>query len=403
MGLKFEMLEKGLFQSTEILSAIFNLNPDAITITRASDGKLLDCNQEFLDQIGYLREEVIGRTPLELNLYSPEDRQAYVNAIRKERDLHNYELILRCKDGTLLNILYSARIISINGEEIILNIGKDFSERKRDELHKEEVLHKKQKLTEELQTSNEELRQTQDELNRIIRKLEVSNRELEQFAYVASHDLQEPLRMVSSFTQLLERKYKDKLDENADEYIEFIVDGAQRMKMLIDDLLAFSRINTAPMEIKYTKLQNVLDDVLFDIKTTIDDNNATITSDSLPIIWCDPSQIKQLFQNLIANAIKFHDDELPRIHVSVQEYEDGWTFTVHDNGIGISLKHQEQIFDIFKRLHTREEYEGTGIGLAICKKIVERHGGKIWVESKPEKGSTFYFTIPNLINLKSGF
>jgi PAS domain S-box-containing protein len=195
MGLKFEMLEKGLFQSTEILSAIFNLNPDAITITRASDGKLLDCNQEFLDQIGYLREEVIGRTPLELNLYSPEDRQAYVNAIRKERDLHNYELILRCKD-VLLTILYSARIISINGEEIILNIGKDFSERKRDELHKEEVLHKKQKLTEGLQTSNEELRQTQDELNRIIRKLEVSNRELEQFAYVGSHDLQEPLRMV---------------------------------------------------------------------------------------------------------------------------------------------------------------------------------------------------------------
>ena len=279
----------------------------------------------------------------------------------------------------------------------------DITKNKKIEEEQKKLLEIEQQLTEELRISNEELKETEEELNETIDKLEVSNRELEQFAYVASHDLQEPLRMVSSFTQLLERKYKDKLDENADEYIEFIVDGAQRMKMLINDLLAFSRINTAPMEIKYTKLQKVLDDVLLDLKTNIDDNNATITTDSLPIIWCDPSQIRQLFQNLIANAIKFHDDELPRIHVSVQEYEDGWTFAVSDNGIGISPQHQEQIFDVFKRLHTREKYEGTGIGLAIGKKIVERHGGKIWVESKPEKGSTFYFTIPNLINLKSGF
>jgi len=240
----------------------------------------------------------------------------------------------------------------------------------------------------------EELIRSQDNLRELVDKLEVSNRELEQFAYVASHDLQEPLRMVASFTQLLEKRYKGKLDEDADEYIGFIVEGAHRMKDLIDDLLVFSRFNTQANEFELFDMDTALNSVLSYLQPYMNENHAQITYDPLPSIMGDSSQIQQVLQNLLTNAIKFHGDEPPKIHISAEESGDEWTFGVSDNGIGIDSEHQEQIFEVFKRLHTREEYEGTGIGLSICKKIVERHGGRIWVESKPGKGSTFYFTIP---------
>lgn len=268
--------------------------------------------------------------------------------------------------------------------------------RQKAETHKQELLEKEHKLTEELQSSNEELIEIQNELNKTIDKLEVSNRDLEQFAYVASHDLQEPLRMVSNFTQLLERRYKSKLDEDADEYIEFIVDGAKRMKELINDLLTFSRLNTERSKFEPINMEISLNRVLSYFKTDIQETKAKITYDSLPIVNGDPSQITQLFQNLISNAIKFHGDEPLQIHISKHQTGKKWMIGVSDNGIGINPNHQKQIFDIFKRLHTHEEYDGTGIGLAICKKIVERHGGKTWVESELGKGSTFYFTIPQL-------
>lgn len=247
---------------------------------------------------------------------------------------------------------------------------------------------------EELQISNIELRQTQDILKETINKLETSNAELEQFAYVASHDLQEPLRMVSSFTQLLERRYKDRLDEDADDYINFIVEGAKRMKDLIDDLLAFSRLNTESREFESINLGKILDDVLNTLKSSIEENSVKISYESLPTAVGDPSQIRQLFQNLISNAIKFQGDESPKIDISVNELWDKWKIGVSDNGIGIPPEHHKKIFNVFNRLHTREEYPGTGIGLAICKKIIEIHQGKIWVESEEGKGSTFYFTLP---------
>jgi len=230
----------------------------------------------------------------------------------------------------------------------------------------------------------------------MVEKLKTSNRELEQFAYVASHDLQEPLRMVGSFTQLLKRRYKGKLDEDADDYIDFIIDGAQRMKDLIDDLLAFSRLNTQAREFEPVIMDVALNDVLNNLKTSITYNKAHISYDSLPVVKADPSQINQLLQNLIANAIKFCGEGPPRIHISAEEQKEQWLFYVKDEGIGIDPQYQEQIFRIFKRLHTREEYEGTGIGLAICKRIVERHNGKIWVESELGKGSTFYFELPKI-------
>ncbi len=243
------------------------------------------------------------------------------------------------------------------------------------------------RLTVAKSKSDEILEKTLDELKQ-------SNRELEQFAYVASHDLQEPLRMVSSFTQLLEMKYKDVLDAEALEYIHFSVDGAKRMQLLINDLLAYSRVNTKGGKFEDVDLEKVLDEVLFNLEIVIEQNQANITNESLPHICADHSQMVQLFQNLIGNALKYRSKENPQIVISSRKEDDHWLFSVEDNGIGIDQKYNDQIFRIFRRLHTHDEYDGTGIGLAIVDRILGRHGGRIWVESELGVGSTFYFTIP---------
>ena len=253
------------------------------------------------------------------------------------------------------------------------------------------------RLAEEHQRAEEELKQTMAELAR-------SNKELEQFAYVASHDLQEPLRMVASYVQLLARHYQGKLDADADEFIAYAVDGASRMQSLINDLLAYSRVSTRGKPFEPTECEAVLSRVFADLQVVIEENGAVVTHDPLPTVMADATQLTQLFQNLIGNAIKFRSEESPRVHVSAERLPPSpagegwgggeWVFAVRDNGIGVDPECHERIFLIFQRVHTREEYPGTGIGLAICKKIVECHGGRIWVESQPGKGSIFYFTIP---------
>jgi PAS domain S-box-containing protein len=239
-----------------------------------------------------------------------------------------------------------------------------------------------------------ERKRTEEKLKLTLADLERSNKELEQFAYVASHDLQEPLRMVSSYTQLLARRYQSQLDADANEFIAFAVDGANRMQRLINDLLAYSRVGTHGKGFELTDCTAVLDQALANLKAAIDKSGAVVTHDPLPTVMADNLQLVQLFQNLIGNAIKFHGEEPPRVHVSTEQKGNAWVFSVRDNGIGIEPRYTERIFILFQRLHTREEYPGTGIGLAICKKIAERHGGRIWVESQPGIGSTFYFTIP---------
>ncbi len=233
----------------------------------------------------------------------------------------------------------------------------------------------------------------EEKLQNLLMDLQRSNKELEQSAYVASHDLQEPLRMISSYTQLLARRYKGVLDNEADDYIHYAVDGAKRMQAMISALLEYSRIGTRSKRYKAVNSAAILEDALLNLEISIGDNNAVITHDTLPTVVADSTQMEQLLQNLVGNAIKFHGEEIPRVHIAASHGPDGWIFSVSDNGIGIESQYSKRIFDIFQRLHTKAEYDGTGIGLSVCRKIVERHGGHIWMESELGKGSTFYFTI----------
>ena len=237
-------------------------------------------------------------------------------------------------------------------------------------------------------------KKVEENLRSAMEDLKKSNAELEQFAYVVSHDLQEPLRMVASFTQLLQKRYQDKLDDEANEFINFAVDGATRMQGLINDLLTFSRVGTKGISFSPTDMNIILEDVLANIQQSTIEADAEITYDPLPVIIADGSQMTQILQNLMSNAIKFRGKSPIHIHVSGENKSDKWVFSIRDNGIGIEPKNFERIFVIFQRLHKRDEYEGTGIGLAVCKKIIQRHGGKIWVKSELGKGSTFYFSIP---------
>ncbi len=237
-------------------------------------------------------------------------------------------------------------------------------------------------------------KQTQDALAQRTEELAHSNRELEQFAYVASHDLQEPLRMVASYTQLLARRYQGKLDEDANEFIHFAVDGATRMQALINDLLALSRIGTRGKALEPCETGVALERALANLRLAIQESGAVITHDVMPKLVGDVSQLTQLFQNLIGNALKFRGEAPPTVHVGVERRIRDWVFSIRDNGIGIAPEFFERIFVIFQRLHAKQEYPGTGIGLAVCKKIAERHGGQIWVESKPGEGTVFYFTLP---------
>jgi signal transduction histidine kinase len=231
------------------------------------------------------------------------------------------------------------------------------------------------------------------ELQRHSEALARSNAELQQFAYVASHDLQEPLRTISSYVQLLARRYKSQLDDDANEFIGFAVEGTRRMQNLINDLLSLSRVGSRGRDLAPTDCNEALKESLANLQAALQESGAEVTHDPLPTVLADKPQLTQLFQNLVGNALKFHAGEAPKIHISCQPNGKECTIAVSDNGIGIDPRHADRIFQVFQRLHDREKYAGTGIGLAICKKIVERHGGRIWVESQPGEGATFLFNL----------
>ncbi|MBI2894787.1 MAG: hypothetical protein HYY06_14630 [Deltaproteobacteria bacterium] len=267
----------------------------------------------------------------------------------------------------------------------ILNILGDFGEEK---VRLEDAQKALLNILEDVDVERARVKEAAAELAR-------SNADLEQFAYVASHDLQEPLRMVSAYVQLLERRYEGRLDEQADKYIHYAVDGARRMEALIGALLEYSRAGRGELRAVPVDTARVLEDVLVSLSAAIEESQTVITHERLPVVRSDEAQLSMVLQNLIANALKFRRPGEPvRVHVSAERRADAWVFAVRDNGIGIDPAYQDRVFVIFQRLHTRAEYPGTGIGLAICKKVVERLGGRIWFESKPGDGTTFFFTLP---------
>jgi len=251
--------------------------------------------------------------------------------------------------------------------------------------------------TEEITRQAAAIRQLNTELEKRVAErtaaLQRSNEELQQFAYIASHDLQEPLRTIATYVKLLAQRYRGRLDAEADEFIGFVVDSAERMQQLIQSLSLYSQVENKELACTPTDCETILAGTLRDLQRAIKENDAEITHDPLPTIKADAKQLRLVFQNLLSNAIKFRSDEHPRIHVSARRDGQYWRFAVRDNGIGLDPGYTERIFYIFQRLHTRQEYPGTGIGLAICKKVVERHGGCIWVESALGQGATFFFTM----------
>jgi len=360
--------EEHLAQMEGRYRGLLEAAPDAMVVVDQG-GEIVLLNVQAEKQFGYRRDELVGQ---KMKSLIPEGfaERLTADALRSAEDAlaqqigTGIELNGRRKDGSEFPIeIMLSPLESAEGVLVTAAI-RDITKRKKAEAN---------------------LLQKVEELNR-------SNEELEQFAYIASHDLQEPLRMVASYTQLLSKRYKGKLDSDADEFIAFAVDGASRMQRLIQDLLAYSRVGTKGNDLRDTSSEEALEQALINLRGAIEASGAQVTHDPLPTVLADEMQLVQLFQNLVGNAIKYQNPGVPRIHISAaRNGGKQWTFSIKDNGLGIDPQYFEKIFGMFQRLHKREEFAGTGVGLAICKKIVERHGGSISVESQPGQGSTFRF------------
>jgi len=333
-------------------------------------GHFMRVNRRLTEILGYAEGELIGRSVKDVS---------YV----EDRDVTDAQRAL-VRAGQRESVRFEKRYVRKNGSVVWVNLGVALVRDRAGTPQYEIAMF--DDITERKQ-AEERLREAHEELKR-------SNSELEQFAYVASHDLQEPLRMVSSYTQLLGRRYGDKFDADAREFMAYIVDGAARMKQLIEDLLAYSRVGTKSKDFKPVEVEKALRRAITNLKAAIEESGASVTYDPLPTLAADEMQLAQLFQNLVGNALKFRSPSVPRIHIEVSEKPDHFEFAVRDNGIGIEPQYFERIFMVFQRLHNKGEYPGTGIGLAICKKVVERHGGHIRVQSRPGEGSAFLFTLP---------
>ncbi len=364
--------EEALRSSEARFRRVFSSAPLPMWLWDSRTWRFLEVNQAATAHYGYSRDEFLAMRVTDL--LPPEEVERMKDDYRRRTEgRYLVETRQRLKDGRFIDVHLTSDLVELSGRRVRLVVAEDISERKRAE----------------------------EALNQRTKELERSNADLEQFAYVASHDLQEPLRMVASFTQLLADRYGDRLDGEAREFIAFAVEGATRMQALIDGLLSFARVKTRAKELQPTDCQAAFQRSLTNLHVTLQESGAEVLSEQLPTVLGDESQIEQLFQNLVGNALKFRSRNPPQVRVSARRNGKEWIFAVNDNGIGIDPRYNERIFAIFQRLHSRSEYPGTGIGLAICKKIVERHGGRIWVESKVDQGATFYFTLPIVESMRA--
>jgi PAS domain S-box-containing protein len=347
-----------------IRAAVDGASDGVLIIDR--NGKAIYSNRAFENLLGYTLDELNEAGPG--SIYSRPDVTGKAISAALRGEVWRDEMRVRCKEGRRFPAdIHASPVLDDGGHVIdILFLITDIAER----------------------------RQAEAKIEGAMAGLERSNRQLQHFAYVASHDLQEPLRMVGGYVELLAKRYKGRLDEEADDFIEFATGGVARMRSLIRDLLLYSRVGTRGKALVPTDSEQVLLDALANLQVSINETGTKVTHGDMPVVTADESQLGQLFQNLVGNAIKFRGEQAPRVHISAERQDLEWLFRVEDNGIGFKQGDAERIFDVFQRLHGWGEYDGTGIGLAICKQIVERHGGRIWVESEPGKGSAFFFTIP---------
>lgn len=360
--------EEALRKSEQTFSSFMHYLP-AAAYMKDQDGRRLYCN-DYLTSLFQIRpEEWLGKTDYEIFPQHVADnlRQHDLRVLIQGETLEEIEAI-PTPMGTRTYLSYKFPVTIPDSPPILAGVSIDITEQEQ---------------------SERELRRLADDLAR-------SNKDLEQFAYIASHDLQEPLRVIRGYLQLIERRYKDQLDDDGREFIQFAVDGGQRMQTLIASLLTYARVGTKAVAFQTVDTADVFGDVQHNLKAAIEEAGAAITSDPLPLVYADPSQLGQLFQNLVGNALKFRRPDAPSaIHIGAKRCEGDWLFSVTDNGIGIEERHHEKIFMLFNRLHSKDAYSGEGIGLAVCKKIVEHHGGRIWVKSKLGEGTSFYFTLPD--------
>ena len=364
------------------LAAIVESSDDAI-IGKTLEGIVTSWNQGAERIYGYAAMEMIGKPIAMLATPDRSDEMATIlRRIKNGKRTAHYETRRRRKDGSIIDVSLTVSPIKDASGGIVgaSAIARDITEAKR--------------AQDALQRALNDLRRRTDELAR-------SNSELERFAYVASHDLQEPARTVASFCELLERRHGGQLDDKAREWIGYAVSGARVMRTLIADLLEYSRVTSQARPFASVDCAVVIDGALANLRTSIDESRAEVTRDPMPVVSADASQLVQLFQNLINNAIKFRREQPPRVHITAEHGDEEWVFSVRDNGIGIESKDCEQIFEVFRRLNPQGRYPGTGIGLAICKRVVEQHHGRIWAESEPGSGSVVSFSLPIQAGVKS--